>query len=256
VLLNVLVRRPSFLFIDEPELNLHASLQLDFLQTLARYTDYGVLFATHSMGLARTAADTIYTLTKPVGGASTMRPYGADRELVTLLGQLSFDRRPDLGFSKVLLVEGKSELRALAQFLRFYRKEHEVLMLPLHGDEMIRGDVQNELSDLLRIGGNVQYLIDSERGAAGGPLGENRQALVDLCQKLGINGHVLDRRALENYFTDAAVKRAFGSSASVLGSFDKKGTSQNWPKTNNWRAALEMSKSDIDGTDRGQFLEQ
>jgi ABC-type glutathione transport system ATPase component len=43
---------------------LHASLQLDFLQTLARYTDYGVVFATHSMGLARTAADTIYTLTK------------------------------------------------------------------------------------------------------------------------------------------------------------------------------------------------
>jgi energy-coupling factor transporter ATP-binding protein EcfA2 len=84
VLVNVLIRRPSFLLIDEPELNLHASLQLDFLQTLARYTDYGVIFATHSMGLARTVADTIYTLTKPVGGTGTLRPYGADRELVTL----------------------------------------------------------------------------------------------------------------------------------------------------------------------------
>jgi hypothetical protein len=104
------------------------------------------------MGLARTAADSIYTLTKPVGGTSTMKPYGADRELVTLLGQLSFDRRPDLGFSKVLLVEGKSELRAIAQFLRLYHKEHEVLLLPLHGDEMIRGDVQAELTELLRIG--------------------------------------------------------------------------------------------------------
>ena len=96
VLINVLVRRPSFLLIDEPETNLHASLQLDFLQTLTRYTDYGIIFATHSMGLARSAADTIYTLAKPVGGTSSLRPYGDDRELVTLLGQLSFDRRPDL----------------------------------------------------------------------------------------------------------------------------------------------------------------
>lgn len=137
VLVNVLIRRPSFLLIDEPELNLHASLQMDFLQTLARYTKYGIIYATHSLGLARTNADTIYTFTKPVGGTSRVTPYGNDRGLVTLLGQLSFDRRPGLGFSTVLLVEGKSDLRALAEFLRFYHKEHEVLMLPLHGDEMI-----------------------------------------------------------------------------------------------------------------------
>ncbi len=254
--MNVLIQRPSFLLIDEPELNLHASLQLDFLQTLARYTDHGVVFATHSLGLARTAADNVYTLTKPRGGTSTLRPYGADRELVTLLGQLSFDRRPDLGFSKVLLVEGKSELRALAQFLRFYNKEHEVLMLPLHGGEMIRGDVQNELSDLLRIGGDVHYLIDSERSAEDEALGKNRQGFVDLCAQLGVPGHVLERRALENYFTDAAVKQAFGDSASALGPYDKKSAGQNWPKTNNWRAALAMSKADLDGTDLGDFLER
>ena len=55
VLVNVLVRRPSLLLIDEPELNLHASLQLDFLETLAKYTRHSVVFATHSLGLARTA---------------------------------------------------------------------------------------------------------------------------------------------------------------------------------------------------------
>ena len=250
VLINLLVRRPSYLLIDEPELNLHASLQLDFLQTLARYTDYGVIFATHSLGLARTAADTIYTLTKPRGEMSRIRPYGSDRELVTLLGQLSFDRRPDLGFSKLLLVEGKSELRTLAQFLRFYGKEHEILLLPLHGDEMIRGDVQNELSELLRIGGDVHYLIDSERSTAGESLMKNRQDFVDLCAELGIDGHVLERRALENYLTDAAVKRAFGNSMSALDPYEKKG----WPKVNNWRIALEMSKADLDATDLGQFL--
>lgn len=256
VLVNVLVRRPSLLLVDEPELNLHAALQLDFLQTLARYTRYGVVFATHSLGLARTAADRIYSLAKPVGGTSTMRPYEADRELVTLLGQLSFDRRPDLGFSKALLVEGKTELRALMQFLRLYGKEHEVLMLPLHGDDMIRGDVGQELSELLRIGGNVKYLIDSERTTEDGMLRPNRQGFVNLCAKLGIDGLVLERRALENYFTEAAVKRAFGDASIALAPFEKKGTGQNWPKSNNWRAAAEMTKADLEGTDLGRFLEK
>lgn len=256
VLVNVLVRRPSLLLIDEPELNLHASLQLDFLQTLARYTRYGVVFATHSLGLARTAADRIYSLSKPVGGTSTVRPYEADRELVTLLGQLSFDRRPDLGFSKVLLVEGKTELRALMQFLRLYGKEHEVLMIPLHGDEMIRDDVGQELSELLRIGGDVSYLIDSERSSETEPLRSNRQGFVDLCAKLGIGGLVLKRRAIENYFTETAVKRSFGDSATPLEPYEKKGARQGWPKTSNWRVAAEMSKADLDGTDLGQFLQE
>ena len=256
VLVNILIRRPSFLLIDEPELNLHASLQLDFLETLARYTKYGVVFATHSIGLARTAAEHIYCLAKPVGGTSTIRPYDGTRDVVTLLGQLSFDGRPDLGYSKVLLVEGKTELRALMQFLRFYKKEHQVLMIPLHGTDMINGDVEHELTSLLRIDGDVQYLIDSERDSENAPLGKSRQAFVDLCSRLGVGGHVLERRALENYFTDAAVKLAFGSGSAGLGPYDKKGAAQNWPKANNWRAAVQMSKSDIDGTDLGEFLER
>ena len=128
-------------------------------------------------------------------------------------------------------------------------------MLPLHGDEMIRGDVGQELSELLRIGGNVKYLIDSERITAGEALKKNRQEFVDLCARLNIDGLVLERRALENYFTETAVKRAFGVAAVALGPFDKKGADQNWPKANNWRAASEMSRNDLDGTDLGQFLE-
>ena len=59
VLANAAVRRPNFVLIDEPELNLHPALQLDFLTTLASYTKTGVLFSTHSIGLARSAAGSI-----------------------------------------------------------------------------------------------------------------------------------------------------------------------------------------------------
>ena len=41
----------------------------------------------------------------------------------------------------------------------------------------------------------------------------------------------------------------------MLGPYNK-GSGQNWPKTSNWRVALEMSKVDIDGTDLGEFLEE
>ncbi|MFD5847471.1 ATP-dependent nuclease [Streptomyces chartreusis] len=257
VMVNVLVRKPKLLLIDEPELNLHASLQLDFLQTLARYTEQGVVFATHSLGLARTAADQIYTLAKPAGGTSKIRPYEENQDLVTLLGQLSFDSRPEMGFSKVLLVEGKTELRTLMQFLRLYGKEHEVLMVPLHGGDMIRGDSGQELTDLLRISNDVHYVIDSERLTSGAALEPERQAFVQLCQQLNIPGLVLDRRALENYFTDRAVKRAFGPSAQALGPHDKlaKSSGAVWRKTDNWRAAFEMRKTDLDGTDLGRFLD-
>ncbi|MFC1440153.1 AAA family ATPase [Streptacidiphilus sp. N1-10] len=257
VMVNVLVRRPKLLLIDEPELNLHASLQLDFLQTLAKYTEYGVIFATHSVGLARTAADHIYTVSKPAGGTSDLRTYEDNQDLVTLLGQLSFDNRPEMGFNKVLLVEGKTEIRTLMQLLRLYGKEHEILMIPMHGNDLIRGDVEQELANLLRIGGDVHYLIDSERLAAGDELAKDRRDFVALCERLNIPGHVLDRRALENYFTDSAVKRAFGNGAQTLGPYDKlaKASGSVWRKTENWRAASEMSKADLDNTDLGAFLQ-
>ena len=257
VMVNVLVRRPKLLLIDEPELNLHASLQLDFLQTLARYAEHGVIFATHSLGLARTAADQIYTLSKPAGGTSTLQPYEDNQDLVTLLGQLSFDKRPDMGFSKVLLVEGKTEIRALTQFLRLYGKEHEVLMISMHGNDLIRGDSEQELTDLLRVGGDVHYLIDSERETPGASLSKDRQAFVELCTQLNIPGRVLERRALENYFTDGAVKRAFGASAQALGPHEKlaKLSGAVWRKTDNWRAAFEMRLPDLNGTDLGAFLQ-
>jgi ABC-type cobalamin/Fe3+-siderophores transport system ATPase subunit len=255
VLVNVFVRKPSLLLIDEPELNLHASLQLDFLTTLSRYTKHGVVFATHSLGLARTAADRIYTVTKPSGGTSHVRAYDADRELVTLLGQLSFDRRPELGFSKVLLVEGTTEVRAIMQLLRLYGKEHDVVLLPLHGDALIQPKAEHELMELLRIGGDVHYLIDSERAAPNKPLSSNRQGFVDLCKRLNISGHVLARRALENYFTDDAVRRVFGESVTALKAYEKKGSRQGWPKTQNWRIATEMRREDLDATDLGVFLE-
>jgi hypothetical protein len=64
VLVNAAIRKPSYILIDEPELNLHPSLQVDFLTTLASYAEHGVLFATHNLGLARAVSDRVYSVRK------------------------------------------------------------------------------------------------------------------------------------------------------------------------------------------------
>lgn len=87
VLAYVATRNPSFIFIDEPELNLHPSLQLDFLTTLGRYCARGVAFATHSIGLARTGAQNIYSVRR--NGSSPGNPGSArDSQLCRVLGRV------------------------------------------------------------------------------------------------------------------------------------------------------------------------
>ena len=75
LLTNVAIKQPSFVLLDEPELNLHPSLQLDSLTILGAYTDEGVIFSTHSIGLARAAAERIYALRKLRDLESEMVPY-------------------------------------------------------------------------------------------------------------------------------------------------------------------------------------
>src|SRR5262249_2047601 len=59
---NVAMKNPSSIFIDEPELNLHPTLQRDFLAALGGFAQEGVVFATHSVGLAQSEADLVYSV--------------------------------------------------------------------------------------------------------------------------------------------------------------------------------------------------
>lgn len=133
VLANVAVTRPSFIMIDEPELSLHPSLQVDFLTSLASYAKSGTLFATHSIGLARAVAERIYSIRAIADGISQVSAYEATPDLAEFLGSLGFSSYQALGFNKVLLVEGVTEVQTIQQFLRRLGKDHKILLLPLGG---------------------------------------------------------------------------------------------------------------------------
>jgi hypothetical protein len=97
VLVNAAVARPAYILIDEPELNLHPSLQLDFLTAVGKYAEHGLLFATHSIGLVRSAADRIYTVRREAEKGSRVTLYEATANLPEFLGALSYSQAHAVG---------------------------------------------------------------------------------------------------------------------------------------------------------------
>ncbi len=257
VLTNAALKKPSILLIDEPELNLHPTLQLDFLTALGLFAEEGLVFATHSVGLARASAEAIYSVSMTKEGSSIVRPFEETKNLSEFLGAIGFSSYNDLGFKKVLLVEGPTEVKTMQQWLRLYRKEHEIVILPLGGSRLIKADVEDELREITRITEDVSAIIDSERDGEGEPLDSSRTGFQEACASVKIDCHVLERRATENYFTEAAVKRVKGKKYKALDPYQKRGDLEPmWGKRENWKVAREMNLDDLKDTDLGTFLEQ
>lgn len=256
VLANAATKDPSYILIDEPELNLHPALQLDFLTTLTSYARKGVLFSTHSVGLARAIGDRVYSVQKGSGKPSEVSSYEETPRLSQFLGELSFSSYKELGFDGILLVEGPTEVRTIQQLLRLYGKDHQVVLLPLGGSSLINEKAEPHLHEIKRISANVTALIDSERSALGEPLAADRAAFVQKCGQANVRCKVLDRRAIENYFSDKAVKRVKGEKYRALEPYELlKVVSPAWAKAENWRIAREMSYEELQTTDLGQFLD-
>ncbi|MCH9046402.1 MAG: AAA family ATPase, partial [SAR324 cluster bacterium] len=255
VLANATTQRPAFILIDEPELNLHPQLQLDFLTTLASYAREGILFCTHSIGLARAGADRIYSLHKISEGETEVTKYEAIPQLTEFLGELSFSGYRELGFDKILLVEGTTDIKTIQQFLRIYRKDHQIVLLPLGGSQLITESRELELEEIKRLSENVFALIDSKRDGPDAALNSPRQAFVETCKQCNITCHVLDRRSIENYLTDRAVKNFKGAKYRALGPYERLDqVSPIWAKQENWRIARDMTLEDLKDTDLGAFL--
>ena len=150
VFASAAIRKPDYIFIDEPELSLHPSLQIDFLTSLASYATEGVVFATHSIGLARSIGDRIFSLQKK-GGSVICRPFEQTPNYAEFLGEMSFSSFKELGFERILLVEGVTDVKTTQQFLRLLNKDHKVVVLPLGGDQLAKGNVELELEGVPEI---------------------------------------------------------------------------------------------------------
>lgn len=257
VLGTAAMRQPHYIFIDEPELHLHPSLQLDFLTRLAAYASEGIVFSTHSIGLARAAADRVLSMRAAVNGMPVCQPLEGTPNYAEFLGEMSFTSFREIGVEAVLLVEGVTEVRTIQQFLRLLRLDHRVLLLPLGGAQMIRGDTTNELAEIGRIAPKVFVLIDSERDAQGAAPDRRHDAFVTACRQLGYRAHMTDRRAIENYFPERAIREELGVKYHALQPFERlREAALGWPKSDNWRIARQMTLDELLASDIGRFLKE
>jgi energy-coupling factor transporter ATP-binding protein EcfA2 len=252
---NIAFAKPSYVFIDEPENNLHPSLQLQFMQSIAARCGSGVVFATHSLGLARQAADRIFALTRNVDHCEMTRLEDT-QDLARLVGELSFGRADSAGARGLLLVEGPTDVMTFEGLLAALNKENHFAILSLGGSGNINGNRERELEHIIAINPNVVAIIDSEKSSPEDPLNEQRKNFIAICQKLAIRHHVLEFRAIENYFPQRAITAIFPNhqyhALEPYGSRD--GARQWWPKKHNWKIARAMKKSEVESTDIGQFL--
>jgi energy-coupling factor transporter ATP-binding protein EcfA2 len=251
VLGNAAFRKPSFILIDEPEISLHPSLQLKFMTKLAGHASEGVIFATHNIGLARAVAEETYSVSAGAKGSEIKRIDRTPR-LAELLGELNYEGYRPLGFSKVLLVEGRTSVKVFVELLRLFNKDHEFLVVPM--SDMIHGNSRDELQEVTRICPHTFAIIDSERQNAGDHIKATHEEFAQNCRALQIDCLILEYRAIENYLSDRAIKVAQGATYRALAPFEGRQGLNLWPKTENWKIARAMVRAEIEATDLGQFL--
>jgi ABC-type Mn2+/Zn2+ transport system ATPase subunit len=258
ILLRAQLARPDYIFIDEPEAHLHASLQADFITTLSGFARAAMVFASHNIGLTKIAGDRTYRIRRDAStGASIISKFTPDIRLSEMVGEAGFSAQQIEGCAKVLLVEGPTEIRAIRQILRKLDAEQHIVLIPLGGGSMITANRDDELREITRICRDVYCLIDSERPSADSAIAADRLAFKASCEKVGIDCHILERRAFENYFTARAIQSHYGKSFRALGPYDDlRVKNPTWHKVYNWKIARDMPLSDFAGTDLGKFLQK
>ena len=257
VLVTCTIKSPEFILIDEPELNLHPSIQLSFLTTLASKAKSGILFSTHSIGLARSGAELIYsTQRKSMNSGSTLKEFEATENASEFLGEMSYSGYEDLGFEKILLVEGTTDIKTFQQFLRKLGLDNKVVILPLGGSSLINDNRSAELKELTRISGKIYAIVDSEREREGAAMAENVSKFKKMCSGAGIDCCILERRAIENYLSENAVQKTWGADYRALAPYEKLAAlgNKSWKKNNNWKVVRNMEIVDIENTDLHEFL--
>jgi energy-coupling factor transporter ATP-binding protein EcfA2 len=250
--ISTLSNTPSILFIDEPETGLHPSLQEELIDFLIERTSHGLVFTTHSVGLARATAESIFSIAPHDDSHPEITTFEAISNLAEFLGEMSFSSYQELGYSRLLFVEGKTDIGPIRHWLRELNVDHKVVVMSLAGESGI-SMLPQQLSELKRICTDIWVIIDSEKSSEDAPLSTHREAAQLACCEQNVECHVLERRALENYFPSRAVKKVKGDSFEALGPYEPK-----WHGHDKMRHNLQMAEAtrlaDVQGRDLEAFL--
>ena len=252
LLLNAMPRGNPLVLFDEPEIGMHASLQVELMSLIAKYASGPIIFATHSIGLARSVADDIISFSMIEGQSQPSKFEGSVNYLETL-GELSFSAWRELGCDGVLFVEGPSDVKVISEWLRKIGLGRRWAVLSLGGSESINSDGVEAIKQVLQVHPNVAVVIDSERDAPDSKIEKKRVKFKADCDTAGIPCLLTEKRATENYFTEQAVKSACGNNAVSLEPFEKP-PGHGWGKRDGLKIATCMSVEDLSEIDIIRFI--
>lgn len=253
-LANATFNRPSFIFIDEPENSLHPQLQQKLVLSLARKCKVGLLATSHSIGLARSCADRIYTLQKSSrSNKRIVLPYGENFKatIASSISELGYSQFCEIGGNNILLVEGRTDIKFYREILRKYNLDSFYILMDLGGS--INGDTKDELSEIKRLNPNsISVIIDSDKTSEDDPLSQNVVAFVNICKELDYHIFLTEGPSTENYITQSAIDNSELGKHKALETFEK--FENQWPKNKNWKFAQNISLEDLQYTKLKKFI--
>lgn len=261
VLANVMIKQPTFVLIDEPEIGLHPKMQEIFVRTLASKAKFGILATSHSVGLARSIADNIYSLTKSSEGKLNILPFGEHFKptISQSISEMGYSQYVELGGTNILLVEGRTDIKTFREILRKFNIEQHYIIMSFGGSQFIIKDkpkIIDELNELKRFNTNVFVIFDSERTEKDALLLRRFEVFKETCEELGFIVFPTDYHSSDNYINQAAVDKIIGNDVKALEPFEKP---ERWTasmKEKNWLMIREMNKADFDNTELKKFIEQ
>lgn len=262
VLGNVLIRQPEIVLIDEPEQNLHPKMQEIFVRAISSKAKFGVIATSHSIGLARSVADKIYTLTT-LNKTPKITEFGNHYSptITQSISEMGYSQFVEIGGNNILLVEGRTDIKCFREILRKYNIENKFIIIPFGGGQFMtteKSKIIDELNEIKRLNANsVSVIFDSEFAKENDSLKKEFQIFVEVCQELGYNVFPTDMHSTENYISQSAIDKILGNQIKALTPFENFGQrkgDQVWDKTKNWLMFLEMKKEDFKKTGLGDFI--
>lgn len=262
VLANVLIKQPQLVLIDEPEQNLHPKMQEIFVRALSSKTKFGLIATSHSVGLARSVADKIYSLTS-LNERPKITEFGNhyNPTITQSISEMSYSQFVEIGGNNILLVEGRTDIKSFREIFRKYNIENKFIIIPFGGRQFMASDkskIIEELNELKRLNANsITAIFDSELTKENDALKKEFEVFIEVCKELGFNVFSTDKHSTENYITQDAINKVIGSTVKALTpyeNFNQRNENQKWGKEKNWLMFIEMKVEDFNNTGLGNFI--
>lgn len=264
VLGNVLIKNPGYILIDEPELGLHPKMQEVFVRALAAKSKYGIMATSHSIGLARSTADTILSLTKSSVDKLKLEPFGRLYTPTTSqsINELGYSQFVETGSNNILLVEGRTDIKAFREILRKFNIDTSFIILSFGGAQFFNKDkkkINDELKELKKLNAkSISVIFDGSKLKSTDSLEPRLSTFRQCCRSLGFAVFPTEVHSTENYITQEAIDKILGppyTSLTPFQNFNKVTQIKKWDKNKNWLLFREMKLEDFDNTKLKKFIE-